>query len=84
MEHLEYDLLFPWFVGIGIDDAAWDHSMFSKNRDRLLEGDVDFLGMILAQPKIMRRLSTDHFSVDGHSSKPEVDEERQAEGWSIR
>ncbi len=36
MERLEYDLLFRWFVGIGIDDAAWDHSGFSKNRDRLL------------------------------------------------
>jgi len=35
MERLEYDLLFRWFVGIGVDDAAWDHSVFSKNRDRL-------------------------------------------------
>ncbi|MCP1839128.1 transposase [Bradyrhizobium sp. USDA 4524] len=40
MERLEYDLLFRWFVGIGVDDAAWDHSVFSKNRDRLLEGDI--------------------------------------------
>ena len=40
MERLEYDLLFRWFVGIGIDDAAWDHSVFSKNRDRLLEGEI--------------------------------------------
>ena len=39
-ERLEYDLLFPWFVGIGVDEAAWDHSVFSKNRDRLLEGDI--------------------------------------------
>jgi len=38
MERLEFDLLFRWFVGLGIDDAAWDHSVFSKNRDRLLEG----------------------------------------------
>ncbi|OXE37158.1 MAG: IS5/IS1182 family transposase, partial [Phenylobacterium zucineum] len=37
MERLEFDLLFRWFVGLGIDDAAWDHSTFSKNRDRLLE-----------------------------------------------
>src|SRR5690242_11739922 len=36
MERLEYDLLFRWFVGIGVDDAAWDHSVFSKNRERLL------------------------------------------------
>lgn len=61
------DLLFRWFVGIGIDDAAWDHSVFSKNRDRLLEGDISakFLSAILSQPKVRRLLSTDHFSVDG-------------------
>jgi transposase len=40
MDRLEFDLLFRWFVGIGVDDAVWDHSTFSKNRDRLLEGDV--------------------------------------------
>ena len=40
MERLEFDLLFRWFVGIGVDDAAWDHSTFSKNRERLLEGDI--------------------------------------------
>ena len=40
MERLEFDLLFRWLVGIGVDDAVWDHSTFSKNRDRLLEGDV--------------------------------------------
>jgi transposase len=67
MERLEYDLLFRWFVGIGVDDAAWDHSVFSKNRDRLLEGDIaaKFLSAVLAQPKVKRLLSTDHFSVDG-------------------
>ena len=67
MERLEYDLLFRWFVGIGIDAAAWDHSVFSKNRDRLLEGDIaaKFLSAILIQPKIKRLLSSDHFSVDG-------------------
>jgi len=67
MERLEYDLLFRWFVGIGVDDAAWNHSVFSKNRDRLLEGDIaaKFLSAILAQSKVKRLLSTDHFSVDG-------------------
>ena len=40
MERLEFDLLFRWFVGLGIDDPAWDHSVFSKNRDRLLEGEI--------------------------------------------
>ncbi|MQW02612.1 IS5 family transposase [Sinorhizobium meliloti] len=67
MERLGYDLLFRWFVGLGIDDPAWDHSVFSKNRDRLLEGDIaaKFLVAILSQPKVKRLLSTDHFSVDG-------------------
>ncbi|WP_095081504.1 IS5 family transposase [Mesorhizobium sophorae] len=67
MERLEYDLLFRWFVGIGVDDAAWDHSVFSKNRDRLLEGDIaaKFLNAVLARPKVKKLLSTDHFSVDG-------------------
>ena len=67
MDRLEFDLLFRWFVGIGIDDAAWDHSVFSKNRDRLLAGDIaaKLLGAILAQPRVKRLLSTDHFSVDG-------------------
>jgi transposase len=67
MERLEYDLLFRWFVGIGVDDPVWDHSTFSKNRDRLLEGDIaaKFLGAVLAQPRVKRLLSSDHFSVDG-------------------
>ena len=49
MERLEYDLLFRWFVGIGVDEAAWDHSSFSTNRDRLLEGDIaaKFLAAVL-------------------------------------
>jgi transposase len=67
MDRLEFDLLFRWFVGVGIDDAAWDHSVFSKNRDRLLEGDIaaKLLSAVLAQPRVKRLLSTDHFSVDG-------------------
>ena len=67
MERLEFDLLFRWFVGIGVDDAAWAHSVFSKNRERLLEGDVaaKLLSAVLAHPRVKRLLSTDHFSVDG-------------------
>jgi len=67
MERLEFDLLFRWFVGLGIDDPAWDHSTFSKNRDRLLDGEIaaKFLAAVLAQPRVKRLLSTDHFSVDG-------------------
>src|ERR1700738_4684662 len=67
MERLEYDLLFRWFVGIGVDAAVWDHSVFSKNRDRLLEGDIAarFLAAVLDQPRVKKLLSTDHFTVDG-------------------
>ena len=67
MERLEYDLLFRWFVGLGVDDPAWDPTTFGKNRDRLLAGDVarKFLAAIVAHPKVKRLLSTEHFSVDG-------------------
>jgi transposase len=67
MERMEFDLLFRWFVGLGVDDPAWDHSSFTKNRDRLLEGEIaaKFLRAVLAQPKVKRLISSDHFSVDG-------------------
>src|SRR5258707_11300679 len=67
MEGLEFDLLFRWFVGLGMDDPVWDHSTFSKNRDRLLDGEIaaKFLSAVLAQPRVKRLLSSDHFSVDG-------------------
>ena len=67
MERIEFDLLFRWFVGIGIDDPVWDHSSFSKNRDRLLEGEIaaKFLTAVLSQPRVRRLLSSEHFSVDG-------------------
>jgi transposase len=67
MERMEFDLLFRWFVGLGVDDPVWDHSSFSKNRDRLLEGQIaaKFLAAVLTQPKVKRLLSSDHFSVDG-------------------
>ena len=67
MERLEYDLLFRWFVGLGVDDRVWDHSTFSANRDRLLDGDIaaKFLAAVLSQPRVKRLLSSEHFSVDG-------------------
>jgi transposase len=67
MERLEYDLLFRWFVGLGVDDQVWDHSTFSTNRDRLLDGEIaaKFLAAVLAQPRVKRLLSSEHFSVDG-------------------
>jgi transposase len=67
MERLEFDLLFRWFVGLGVDDPVWDASTFSKNRDRLLAGEVAqrFLAELLALPEVRRLLSAEHFSVDG-------------------
>jgi transposase len=67
MERLEFDLLFRWFVGLGVDEPVWDHSTFSKNRDRLLAGEIaaKFLTAILDRPRVRRLLSSDHFSVDG-------------------
>lgn len=67
MERMEFDLLFRWFAGLGVDDPAWDHSTFTKNRDRLLEGEIaaKFLRAVLAQPRVKQLISSDHFSVDG-------------------
>src|SRR5215217_2639118 len=67
MERLEFDLLFRWFVGLGINDPVWDHSVFAKNSDRLLDGEIaaKFLTAVLAQPRVKRLLSSEHFSVDG-------------------
>jgi len=67
VERIEFDLLFRWFVGLGVDDPVWDATTFTKNRDRLLAGDVavKFLAAVLAQPKVKALLSSEHFSVDG-------------------
>jgi transposase len=67
VERIEYDLLFRWFVGLGVDDPVWDATTFTKNRDRLLAGEVAqrFLAAVLAQPRVKRLLSSEHFSVDG-------------------
>jgi transposase len=67
VERIEFDLLFRWFVGLGVDDPVWDATTFTKNRDRLLAGDVavKFLAGVLAQPKVKTLLSSEHFSVDG-------------------
>lgn len=67
MEQMRYNLLFRWFVGIAMDDPVWDHSVFSKNRDRLLEHEVveAFFTEILALADKRGLLSKEHFSVDG-------------------
>jgi transposase len=67
IEQLDYNLLFRWFVGVGLDEPMWDHSTFSKNRDRLLAGDVAtaFFEAVLAEARTHRLLSDEHFTVDG-------------------
>ena len=67
MEQLEYNLLFRWFVGLGIDEPVWVPTVFSKNRDRLLTTDIarKLMAAILAHEKVAPLLSDDHFSVDG-------------------
>src|SRR5450432_1236661 len=72
MEQLEYNLLFRWFVGLNMDETVWVPTVFTKNRDRLLEGDIaeKFFAHVLAQARIANLLSDEHFSVDEPSSKP--------------
>jgi len=67
MEQLDYNLLFRWFVGLSADDAVWDPTVFTKNRDRLLAGDVAqaFFEAVLSQAKAKRLLSAEHLTVDG-------------------
>ena len=67
MERLDFDLLFRWFVGLGIDDPVWDASVFSKHRERLFNTEIaqGFLAALLVAPKVKRLLSRDHFTVDG-------------------
>jgi hypothetical protein len=64
---MNYNLLFRWFVGLGIDDAVWVPTVFTKNRDRLLTTDMSrkVMAAILAHPEVKPLLSDDHFSVDG-------------------
>lgn len=85
MEQMDYDLLFRWFVGLAMDAPIWDVTVFTKNRERLLAGDIaaKFLSAVVAQSRVQVLLSDDHFSVDGtlidawasmKSFKPEEDD----------
>src|SRR5213592_997310 len=67
MEQLDYNLLFRWFVGLNMDDAVWDPTVFSKNRDRLLHSDIAalFFQAVLAEAKARDLVSDEHFTVDG-------------------
>lgn len=67
VEQLEYNLLFRWFVGLPMGEPAWNHAVFSKNRERLLAGDVaqEFFACVVEQARALRLLSDEHFTVDG-------------------
>ena len=67
MEQLDYNLLFRWFVGLGMDDEVWVPTVFTKNRDRLLDGNIAqaFFDRVLSQARDRRLLSNEHFTVDG-------------------
>jgi len=67
VEQLQYNLLYQWFVGLSLDDAVWDASTFSKNRDRLLDGEIaqGFFTAVLAEAEQHQLLSPEHFTVDG-------------------
>ena len=67
MEQLDYNLLFRWFVGLEMDDAVWDATVFTKNRQRLLDGEIagEFFNEVLSQARMKKLLSDEHFSVDG-------------------
>jgi transposase len=67
MEELDYSVLYRWFVGLSMDDTVWDATTFTKNRDRLLAGDIAdaFLSEVLAAIRAEGLLSDEHFTVDG-------------------
>ena len=67
MEEMDYNILFRWFVGLNMDDAVWDATVFTKNRDRLLEAELakEFLARVVAQARDKGWTSDEHFTVDG-------------------
>ncbi len=67
MEEMDYNILFRWFVGLNLDDPVWDATVFTKNRDRLLEAEVakEFLGRVVAHAREQGWMSDEHFTVDG-------------------
>jgi transposase len=67
MEQLNYNLLFRWFVGLNMDDAVWDVTVFTKNRDRLLKAEVarKFFDLVVEEAKDRDLMSDEHFTVDG-------------------
>lgn len=69
VKHIDFNILFRWFIGLHLDEPVWDHSTFSKNRDRLIEADIalSFLDAVLAKAQAEGLLSKDHFWLMGHS-----------------
>jgi hypothetical protein len=67
MEQLEYNFLFRWFVGLNLDEAVWDVTVFTKNRERLLKADIAkrFFGLVVEQANAVGLMSDEHFTVDG-------------------
>jgi transposase len=67
MEEIDYSVLYRWFVGMNLDEPVWDVTVFTKNRDRLLDGDVarEFLGEVVKQAQAKNLTSDEHFTVDG-------------------
>ena len=93
MEQLDYNLLFRWFVGLNMDDAVWDPTVYTKNRQRLLEADVakKFFGLVVEQAQSRDLMSDEHFTVDGTlleacaslKSFKKVDEKEEAESGTM-
>src|SRR6202166_3800195 len=67
MEQLDYNLLFRWFVGLNMDDAIWDATVFSKNLDRLLKAEAarKFFDLVVGEARALDLMSDEHFTVDG-------------------
>jgi hypothetical protein len=85
MEELQYNLLFRWFVGLDLDAPVWDVTVFTKNRDRLLEGEVAtaFFKEVLAQAKAQRLLSDEHFVLGSKKWTPSTYDPRSGGvGWN--
>src|SRR5215468_6352420 len=67
MEDIDYSILFRWFVGLNLDDEPWNATVFTKNRDRLMEADVakEFLAQVVERARVQGLTSDEHFTVDG-------------------
>ena len=84
MEEIDYSMLFRWFVGLNLDEEVWDPTVFTKNRDRLLEAEVakQFLAQVVEQARVKGLTSDEHFTVDGTlAGSLGGSEEFSAQGW---